>query len=57
LSKLFPSSGWAQDQVTLAKMAKNQPQLWCHSPKTQTFFHSRLKDLPHLLRVQTALSC
>ena len=51
---------WALGLVTWAKMAKNLSYLWHHShknpkPKTKYFFQSSLEDLPHPLRVSTAL--
>jgi len=59
-SEIFPSNGWALDQVTWAKMTIKLPRLWCHSqktwnPKPKFFFHCRLEDLPSLLKVRTAL--
>jgi len=35
LSKILPSSGWAQVKYQQPKMAKNLPYIWRQSQKTQ----------------------
>jgi len=59
LSKILPSSGWAQSQVTWAKMAKTYPTYYVTHKQTKTqnpiFFLCKPEDSLSLFRVSIAL--